>query len=100
MSRAISRGCQFGSSASATKAADGLEDLTALEVGLERLRDADRAVGLLVGLEDRHDRAGDRDQGAVEGRDGLDLRGALGALGGEPAAGVEATGLEVGAVGR
>src|SRR5690349_20645643 len=45
---------------------DGLQDLAAAQVRLQRRRDAHRAVGLLVGLEDRHDGARDRDEGAVQ----------------------------------
>src|SRR4051812_30964645 len=58
---------------------------------LQRLRDPDGAVGLLVGLEDRHDRARDGGQGAVERgeRPGPVL---------EAAADVEPAGLELGGV--
>ena len=44
-----------------------LEDLEAAEVGLQRLRDPDRAVGLLSLLQDRDQGAPDRQPGAVQG---------------------------------
>src|SRR3954452_18187906 len=86
----MSRATSFGAQPSLLM--HRLEDLEAVHVGAQRLRERDRAVGVLVGLQDRHDRARDRAERAVEGRD---RRGALG----EPAADVEATGLELGAVG-
>src|SRR5262245_57242470 len=69
---------------------DRLQDLAA-EPLLQRLGHAHRPVGLLVGLEDRDDRAGHRAERAVEGRDRLDAAV-------EPAAGVEPPGLELRAV--
>src|SRR6478735_109559 len=51
----MSRATSFGRHASVT---DGLQDLTAAHPRLQGLRDPDRAVGLLVRLEDRDDRAG------------------------------------------
>ena len=59
--------------------------------GCSACRDPHRAVGLLVGLEDRHDRARDRDERAVQ-------RGQRPHLVTEAAPDVEAAGLEVGAV--
>src|SRR5690606_28319772 len=68
-------------------------DVVGAEVADQRLGHGDRAVGALVGLEDRDDRAADRAGGAVQrvhGR-GLAVGGAVAAL--QPA------GLVVGAVG-
>src|SRR6188474_2366919 len=86
MSRATRRGTQ-------SSVMYRLEDLEPAQVRAQRLRDGDRAIGVLVGLEDRHDRARDRAQRAVQRRD---RAGALG----EPAPDVEPPGLELGAVGR
>src|SRR5690242_13576154 len=69
-----------------------LEHLEAAHVGTERQRHRDRPVGVLVRLEDRHDRARARAERAVERRH---RSGALG----EPAPDVEPAGLELGAVG-
>ena len=80
----------------AVHVATGVQHLAALQVGTQRLGDAHRPVRLLVGLEDRHDRAGHRAQRAVERGH---VRGAAGrALVAHPD--VEPAGLEVGAVRR
>src|SRR5688572_26982038 len=75
----------------------GLTRSNAVEarVGAERLRDPHRAVGLLVVLEQRDQRARDRHGGAVERVDELVLLAAL-----SPEARLEAAGLEIGAVRR
>ena len=64
----------------------------AAHVGLERRRDRDAAVLVLVVLQDRDERAADRDAGAVEG---VDEARALAVL--RPVARVHAPRLEVGA---
>ncbi len=85
MSSATTRGVQVDP--------ERLHQLEAAQVGAQGLRHGDRAVLVLVGLEDRDDRAGDGGQGAVEGGDGR--RAVVAAR-----ADVEAAGLELGAVGR
>ena len=81
-----------GGSTALSAHAIGSSDLAAPEVRAQRLGHHDRAVGLLVGLEHRDDRAGHGAQGAVERGDRPDAARV------EPAADVEPAGLEVGAV--
>src|SRR5207342_3759784 len=98
MSSATSRGCQSFTatpppSGPDASRGDRLEQVEPAEVGAQGLGDPDRAVLLLVGLQQRDDRPVGRAQGAVEGRDRADLA----VLEATPR--VEPTGLEVGAVG-
>src|SRR3954454_3836843 len=91
MSRATSCG-RHPAAVTRSSPGDRLEHLEPTEVGPQCLGHANASVLLLVGLEQRDDRAVGGAERAVEGGDRLDVIA-------EAGAGVEPAGLEVGAVG-